>query len=128
MDDKDKIDPGTDFSTESSWTLGGDSDGVYFFGSDRESTILSEFGWNLQTDNSEASGADFVDFDRIDSNFAGNSCVTLPESSRAPAASAVRCDGGETAVQARPAENNQSVSSSTSEDLPEKSTASADKA
>ncbi|RVW42095.1 putative WRKY transcription factor 57 [Vitis vinifera] len=48
MDDNDNPDPGNDFSGDSSWTLGAESDSVYFFGSDKESSILSEFGWNLQ--------------------------------------------------------------------------------
>ncbi|KAK4765733.1 hypothetical protein SAY86_026823 [Trapa natans] len=40
-------DPSADFS--SSWSnIGDDSyDSVYFFGYDRESTVLSEFGWSL---------------------------------------------------------------------------------
>lgn len=124
MDDdhREKIDPQTNFYTESSWRLGDDSvdSAAYFFGSDdRESSILSEFGWNLQPDNS-VSGADF---DRIDSNFGGNrTLATLPESSDGT------ITGSETPVQSiRSAEvNNPSVSSSTSEDLPEKSTGSAD--
>ncbi|KAA8529364.1 hypothetical protein F0562_033837 [Nyssa sinensis] len=123
MDDKDKVDPGTEFSAVSSWPLGGDSDSVYFFGNDRENSILSEFGWNLQT--MEGSGGDaagFGEFDRIDvdesSGLAGNQ--QLPESS------AAQCAGA--AVQVSPvgdaSTSNPSVSSSSSEDQPEKSTAS----
>ncbi|KAA8532917.1 hypothetical protein F0562_032966 [Nyssa sinensis] len=122
MDDKDKIDPATEFSAESSWELGGDSDSVYLFGSDRESSILSEFGWNLHLEKVEGSGGDtagFGDFDRIDvdgrSDLAGNQ--QLPEGS------AVQCTGA--AVQVGDASTlNPSVSSSSSEDPPEKSTTS----
>ncbi|EEF50776.1 hypothetical protein RCOM_1621230 [Ricinus communis] len=52
MDDKDNT--GDDFVTDSTWTLGPDSDGVsYFFATERESSILSEFGWNLHTSEPE---------------------------------------------------------------------------
>ncbi|KAI8000647.1 putative UDP-rhamnose:rhamnosyltransferase 1 [Camellia lanceoleosa] len=44
-DDKDRVDPAI---TESSWAFGADSDSVYFFGNDRDNSILSEFGWNLR--------------------------------------------------------------------------------
>lgn len=122
MDDSDKLDPPTDFSTESSWTLGADSDTMFnsfFQDRDRESTILSEFGWNLQPDN--ITSHTFVDFDRIQNNFAGAS--TFPATSRVTddhnPSSNIEAQTGPTA------DNNQSVSSSTSEDLPEKSTASA---
>lgn len=126
MDDSDKLDPSSDFCTESSWTLGGaDSDmySTFFQDRDRESSILSEFGWNLQPENS------LVDFDRIENTFAGDS--TFPATSRVINPSSHNIDSvvREMEVQTGPtAENNQSVSSSTSEDLPEKSTASASSA
>uniref|UniRef100_A0A5B6ZA16 Putative WRKY transcription factor 57 n=1 Tax=Davidia involucrata TaxID=16924 RepID=A0A5B6ZA16_DAVIN len=128
MDDKDKVDPATEFSAAaSSWPLGGDSDSVYFFGNDRESSILSEFGWNLHPETAEGSGGDtggFGDFDRIDvderSGLAGNQ---QPQESSSAAQS---CAGP--AVQVGPtgdaSTSNPSVSSSSSEDPPEKSTAS----
>ena len=73
MDDRDKVDQ---FSTESSWTstesnwrIGGESDGLYFFGSDRESTILSEFGWNLRP---ETTHGGFGDPDLIEPDLEGS--------------------------------------------------------
>lgn len=127
MDDSDQPDPPTDFSTESSWTqIGADSDNMFntfFRERDGEScSILSEFGWNLQPDHN------FVDFDRIENNFAGAS--NFPATSRVTddnqnPTSNIESVVREMEAQTRPAvDNNQSVSSSTSEDLPEKSTAS----
>lgn len=129
MDDSDKPDPPTDFSTESSWTLGADSDNMFstfFPDRDRETSILSEFGWNLHPN--IHTSHNFVDLDRIHNNFAGSSTfpaitrVTDHQNPSSNTESAVR----EMEAQTGPtADNNQSVSSSTSEDLPEKSTASA---
>lgn len=89
----------------------------------RESSILSEFGWNLQPDNSSHN---FVDFDRIENSFPGAS--TFPAITRVTdhnPSSNIDSVVREMEAQTRPAaDNNQSVSSSTSEDLPEKSTAS----
>ncbi|XP_057493466.1 probable WRKY transcription factor 57 [Actinidia eriantha] len=119
MDDKERDDPeATELSAESSWKLGGDSDGAYFFGgSDRESSILSEFGWNFRPDE--------TGFDRIGPDLEGNEEEKFcPESTTG---SPVVCGGG-TAVGSGPggeaSASNPSVSSSSSEDHPEKSTAS----
>ncbi|KAK3035911.1 hypothetical protein RJ639_031334 [Escallonia herrerae] len=114
MDDRVGDDPPTDFSREASWSLGGD----YFFGCDRESSILGEFGWNLQPEGSR-------ELDPMDPDFARCSTASVAESG-------VGGDGGGGAarqeVQARPVgkplSNDQSASSSSSEDVPEKSTAS----
>ncbi|KAL8157333.1 hypothetical protein AgCh_002146 [Apium graveolens] len=130
MDNSDKLDPPADFSTESSWTLGADSDNMFntfFQDRDRESSILSEFGWNFQPDIN--SSHNFAEFDRIHNDFAGSS--TFPAISRVtddhnPNTNIIDSVVREMEAQTGPtAENNQSVSSSTSEDLPEKSTASA---
>ncbi|KAK3042342.1 hypothetical protein RJ639_002388 [Escallonia herrerae] len=111
MDDRAGDDPPTDFSREGSWSLGGD----YFFGCDRESSILGEFGWNLQPEASR-------ELDRIDPDFARCSAASVAESAVGGGAAA----GQE--AQARPVgkplSNDQSASSSSSEDVPEKSTAS----
>lgn len=99
-----------------------DSDSVYFFSNDRDSTILSEFGWNFHSDevNRTSEREQFGDLDgigvdeRSSSDLAGS--LGLPESSSSglisscPAAAPV----GSTS-------NNPSVSSSSSEDPPEKS-------
>ncbi|CAL5354986.1 unnamed protein product [Camellia sinensis] len=111
MDENDRVDPGiTDLSAESSWSFGGDSESVYLFGgSDRESSILSEFGWNLRPE-----AGSFSHFDRIgmEEDLAGND---QPKST----CSTSTTGGGGTVVQAT---SNRSMSSSSSEDLPEKST------
>lgn len=112
MDENDnRVDPGiTDLSAESSWSFGGDSESVYLFGgSDRESTILSEFGWNLRPE-----AGSFAHFDRIgmEEDLARND---QPKST----CSTSTTGGGETVVQAT---SNRSMSSNSSEDLPEKST------
>lgn len=94
-DDKERLDmdPVSEFTTQSSsccWSVlhGGVNDpvdNVYFFGTncDRDSSILSDFGWNLPpppTAMSEPSGScgvggGYGEFDRmIDSNLAGN-CI-----------------------------------------------------
>ncbi|XP_009610329.1 putative WRKY transcription factor 57 [Nicotiana tabacum] len=123
MDDKDKVDDplksAAEFAaTESSWSLGAESDNVYsFFGNtDRDSSILNEFGWNFPP--SEAAGDKDVvggsggagGFDRIDDDLAGNSSTT-------PSASA-------TEVPATGKITDEPLSSSCSDDPPEKSTAS----
>ncbi|GFZ10889.1 WRKY DNA-binding protein 57 [Actinidia rufa] len=119
MDDRERVDPeATELSAESSWTLGGDSDGAYFFGgSDRESSILSEFGWNFRPEETR--------FDRIVPDLEGNEEEKLlPDSVTGSAAAS----GGATAVGSGTggdaSASNPSVSSSSSEDQPEKSTAS----
>ncbi|XP_011012232.1 PREDICTED: probable WRKY transcription factor 57 [Populus euphratica] len=116
MDDRDNLDPGTEFTSESSWTFGHDSDGVnYFFSNDRENSILSEFGWNLQSDEPSR----FKDLDRVEAEERSDSAGNL-EIQRSSAAGPARSGGrgsrdGSTT-------NYPSVSSSSSEDPPEKST------
>ncbi|KAL6969712.1 WRKY transcription factor 57 [Sarracenia purpurea var. burkii] len=132
-DEKDRVDPGvTELAAESSWTFDGDSDSFCFFGSVRESSILSEFGWNLRTEEAVAAGSggeagSFAEFYRIGVeeeeeeeerlNLAGNDQRLLPESTR------TTHSGGEPAVRACPVID-ASASSSSSEDPPENSTAS----
>ncbi|XP_059648789.1 probable WRKY transcription factor 57 [Cornus florida] len=135
MDDKDKLDPGMEFSAaQSSWSTlggGGDSDNFGFFGSYRESNVLSEFGWNLQPDTAEGSGGEAAGFGGLDrigaedersEDLAENQAL-MPESSSAvapPVHTGLAC-GGDASM------SNPSVSSSSSEDPPEKSTASGGK-
>ncbi|CAK9186184.1 unnamed protein product [Ilex paraguariensis] len=126
MDEKDKVNPANEFSIQSSWGLGGDSDSVYsFFGNDRESTILNEFGWNLQTPDTAGSEAGGIrEFDPIESELAGNSAVqSLPERDSAfqEVQTGIIEKVGDASI------SNPSVSSSSSEDHPEKSTASGGK-
>ncbi|KAL7110137.1 hypothetical protein ACP275_05G005700 [Erythranthe tilingii] len=127
MDGKKKTgDP--EFTTESSWELGGDVNHGYFFGSGtdyRESSVLSEFGWNIPSESNGVCGCDggFVDFDRIGSDLAGSGadgCVSVATSgiSTAPPQPMVLVEENSTFA------SNPSVSSSSSEDLGEKSTAS----
>ncbi|KAF8399571.1 hypothetical protein HHK36_015438 [Tetracentron sinense] len=79
MEDEKKADPGTQFSDDSSWTLGCDAGNNQFFRSDRESCILSDFGWNLQPDFGWKTGCfpelDQIDFDKVP-DLAG--CFQLP--------------------------------------------------
>jgi len=116
MDDRDNLDPGTEFTSESSWTLGHDSDSVnYFFSNDRENSILSEFGWNLQSDEPSR----IKDLDRIEAEERSDSAGNL-EIQRSSAAGPARSSGrGSRDVSTT---NYPSVSSSSSEDPPEKST------
>lgn len=125
MDDKEKSDPGTEFASDSSWTLGGDSDSVYLFSNDRDRSILSEFGWNFQPDrevNRTVEREQFGDLDRIGrgeeerrSDLAGSLGLLLPDSS-----SDLRSNNP-AAIPEGSRSNNPSVSSSSSEDPPEKS-------
>ncbi|KAK9276251.1 hypothetical protein L1049_005782 [Liquidambar formosana] len=131
-DDKDKPDPRTEFSAESSWPLGADSESVYFFGSDRESSILSEFGWNLQPDESYRS-LDRIDEDDEERSGLAGSLGMLENSSlqqqggggssepAVPIGPIEKARGGDTST------SNPSVSSSSSEDPAEKSTGSGGK-
>ncbi|XWS34171.1 hypothetical protein CRYUN_Cryun21dG0017500 [Craigia yunnanensis] len=132
MEDKEGVDPGTEFTSDSSWTLAGPdsvSDSVnYFF--DRESSILSEFGWNLQPDHAEEIER-FGELDRTDTrpDLAGKF-----RGSQSFGAAAVASGGGSgsgTAPNpggsADVSISNPSVSSSSSEDRPEKSTGSGGK-
>jgi len=106
----------TGAASESSWSLGGgddESDNVYFFGTsstDRESSILTEFGWNFQPDGNRdvRAGGDGNRFHRIDEDLAGNSTTTA--SVTEPTVTEKITD--------------EPVSSSCSDDPPEKSTAS----
>ncbi|KAK6133755.1 hypothetical protein DH2020_032466 [Rehmannia glutinosa] len=144
MDGKEKAD--AEFTAESSWQIGGGDDaenvinrGGYFFGSDdhyKESSILSEFGWNIPAESSGVCGCDggFLDLDRIGSDLAGSA---TDGSASAADTSAPRSDHDlsrrtepmavvveENSTLASATAPNQSVSSSSSEDLTEKSTAS----
>ncbi|PIN11460.1 hypothetical protein CDL12_15928, partial [Handroanthus impetiginosus] len=132
---KEKADP--DFTDESSWELGRHgSDNMnhgYFFGSDyKDSSVLTEFGWNIPAEPGGVCGCDggVVDFDGIEADLAGSRgdyCVSVDSS--APRSKDVGSIGSsiepmvvEEKVSASPA--NPSMSSSSSEDRPEKSTAS----
>lgn len=135
MEDKEGGKPGTEFSSESSWTFsGGGPDSVsssvnYFF--DKDSSILiSEFGWDLQSDHADDFGR-FAELDRTDSarpELAGN---FIASQSCAAADLVVRCSvSGKASNPGGPADvltTNPPVSSSSSEDLPEKSTGSGGK-
>ncbi|XP_031269543.1 probable WRKY transcription factor 57 [Pistacia vera] len=120
MGDNQKSDPGgtTVFSSDSSWTLAEtDTDSVnYLFTTDRDSCILSEFGWNLNPQNTRS-----VADERSD--FAGNDLgYTLPET-----ASSADLHAGpiNPVASADVSTSNPSVSSSSSEDqTTEKSTGS----
>jgi hypothetical protein len=119
MDDTENPDPGTEFTSESSWTLGPDSDRANcFFSNHRENSILSEFGWNLQSDEP----ARFMDLDPVEaeerSDLAGNI-----EIQRLQGASPAGSGGGADVSTS----NYPSVSSSSSEDQPDKSTGSGGK-
>ncbi|KAM7468483.1 hypothetical protein LguiB_016045 [Lonicera macranthoides] len=109
MDDRDKVDQ---FSTESNWTIGGESDGLYFIGSDRENTILSEFGWNIRP---ETTHGGFGDLDLIEPDLEGSTELSLPESTSTSAV---------TGPVEKIGDANPSVSSTSSDDHPEKSTVS----
>ncbi|KAG8498828.1 hypothetical protein CXB51_005681 [Gossypium anomalum] len=68
MEDKEGVDPASEFTSDSSWALAGGPDSVsdsvnYFF--DKESNILSEFDWNLQPDHAEQIDR-FDELDRAD--------------------------------------------------------------
>ncbi|KAK0573064.1 hypothetical protein LWI29_002492 [Acer saccharum] len=124
MDDKERSDPGTCFTTDSSWTLGDrdaadESVNFLFGGSDRESSILSQFGWNLHPETSS-----FVDHDRSD--LAGNISYGLTESSTGALQQAAPTTTN-LAGSADVSTPNPSVSSSSSEDPTEKSTGSGGK-
>ncbi|XP_061994049.1 probable WRKY transcription factor 57 [Rosa rugosa] len=100
--DKDTRDPGlTEFPTEPSW------DSPYFFTNDRDTTVLSEFGWNFSPD--DQIGAD----DRSD--LAGSSTTTTLAEQFPERSSNTNSD---------PAHVVGSVSSSSTEDPPERSTGS----
>ncbi|KAE9605563.1 hypothetical protein Lal_00025037 [Lupinus albus] len=103
-----------EFAGESSWPLGADdSDGSYFYSVDRNRSILSDFGWNL----------DPVQSNRIDSDVDG---LWVPAHSDLTG-SVVEPIGSAAAAGTTSRSNNQSVSTSSSEDPPEKSTVSDEK-
>ena len=121
MDDEEKFKSdlgggaGTEFGSESSWThLGADSDdGVYFFSSgDKESSILSEFGWNFHQEDQPISAA-VADEPERHGNLERSSDLVEGGDFRS----------SEPEITAPIGSNNPSVSSSSSEDPPEKSTA-----
>ncbi|KAK8659309.1 hypothetical protein V6N13_029515 [Hibiscus sabdariffa] len=137
MEDKEGSNPGAEFTSESSWTLPGggpDPDSVsngvnYFF--DRESTgILSEFGWDLPLDHADEFGR-FPELNRTETrrelagNFIGSqSCAAADDQvSRCSVSGTASNLGGSADVST----SNPSVSSSSSEDPPEKSTGSGGK-
>ncbi|KAK8488672.1 hypothetical protein V6N13_042366 [Hibiscus sabdariffa] len=126
MEDKEGSNPGAEFTSDSSWTLsGGGPDSVsnsvnYFF--DGESSILSEFGWDLPTDHEFGR---FVELDRTEArlelagNFSGSqSCAAADDVARCSVSGTASNPGGTADVST----SNPSVSSSSSEDPPEKST------
>lgn len=129
MDANDNLDP------ELSWGFVGGDDAdtnnrSYLFGCDyKESTILSEFGWNIPGD-SYGCGHGFsdLDLDRIDSDFAGSGADGRAS---APPCDDVCRSGEETMVvveenstSASVLASNPSISSSSLEDPSEKSTVS----
>jgi len=110
MEDKDRAtsDPAADeFAGDTSWTFAADgSDAAYLFSGDRERSILTEFGWNLEADQPNRIGTDDGLWMPVQSSLTGSIEPATAASSRS---------------------NNQSVSSSSSEDQPEKSTVSDEK-
>ncbi|CAL0315226.1 unnamed protein product [Lupinus luteus] len=97
-----------EFAGDTSWPHGvDDSDGSYFYSGDRDRTILSEFGWNIDPVQMSWIGSD-VDglWMPVHSALTGS---VEPVDTASVAATSSRS-------------NNQSVSTSSSEDPPEKST------
>ncbi|EYU22379.1 hypothetical protein ABFS82_05G005400 [Erythranthe guttata] len=118
MDGKKKAeDP--EFTTESSWGLGGDVNHGYFFGSGtddyRESSVLTDFGWNIPSESNGVWGSDLA-------GSGADGCVSVATSgiSTAPPPQPMALVDQENNTFA----SNPSVSSSSSEDLGDKSTAS----
>lgn len=136
MDGKRKADP--EFIADSSWELGGEDvenlNHGYLFGSDyKESSILSEFGWNIPTESSGVCGCDggFVDLDPIESGLpvsSADGCVlagtTAPRGDDTSRSLEPMVAVEENATFASALASNPSMSSSSSEDPAEKSTAS----
>ncbi|XP_030515065.1 probable WRKY transcription factor 57 [Rhodamnia argentea] len=108
-----RSDPFAEFAPISSWPqLGPDSDGRYFFGADRDSAVLSEFGWNLPGAGSVGGAPDcFGDVDQIIAE--GEGTGSAPRGSDAASGAA-----GDAST------SNRSASSGSSEDPPERSAAS----
>ncbi|CAB4295338.1 unnamed protein product [Prunus armeniaca] len=133
-DDKDNRDPArtTEFTTQSTWPL--DPDSAYFFTSHdvRDSTLLTEFGWNFHPDGSRPDG--FSELDPIGtrdmSDLAATSSQLVadclrPADSSSSSTAAFRSSDPAPVVGS--ASTNPSVSSTSSEDPPEKSTGSGGK-
>lgn len=124
MSGEDKPDP--DFAAASTWELRHRSaaddcaDHSYFFATDddyKESSILSEFGWNIPADSSGASNRDggFADFPPIEPDLAASRADDYV------APDVISSSTIEPMVDA--SASNPSVSSSSSDDPPEKSAA-----
>ncbi|KAI3429191.1 WRKY domain-containing protein [Psidium guajava] len=134
MDDDEDGPPGSgsDFAGGSSWPhLGPDSDSVYFLDAGAESSILSEFGWNLHTDDEPRAPADqrgggglgpagFGSFDSAGASSAGGVGGGGGRFGSSDPSSAGGSVGGE-------ASTSNASDSSASEDLPEKSASSGGK-
>ncbi|XP_065632641.1 probable WRKY transcription factor 57 [Quercus suber] len=138
MEEGDKSDPGTEFASDSSWPLGPhDSDNVYFFANnDRggrrgedDTTILSEFGWNLRPENNDPNPIGGLDDDASDFTRS----FVFPDQNKDTTGSALQSSdpavpsGSESKAGEATTSNNPSVSSTSSEDPPEKSTGSGGK-
>ncbi|KAE8657410.1 putative WRKY transcription factor 57 [Hibiscus syriacus] len=130
MEDKEGSNPGGEFTSESSWTLSeGGPDSVsnsvnYFF--DWESSILSEFGLDLRQGHADKFGR-FAELDRPEARpelagkFSGSqSCAAADDVARCSVSGTASNPGGSAVVST----SNLSGYSSSSEDLPEKSTGS----
>ncbi|GAB4829063.1 WRKY transcription factor [Ancistrocladus abbreviatus] len=144
MEDSDKSDPRTGLNESSSWSY-------FFSGSDRENTILSEFGWDYHSDELEQNlqpnhfsepdrieGIVATDDHEIDSSASAAMAAAASSSSHHQFPDKFQCSttssGGPAAVGSSAAEveaeaeaamttaSMPSVSSSSSEDQPEKST------
>ena len=138
MEEGDKSDPGTEFASDSSWPLGPhDSDNVYFFtnndrggrGREDDTTILSEFGWNLRPENDDPNPIGGLDDDASDFTRS----LVFPDQNKDTTGSALQSSdpaipsGSESKAGEATTSNNPSVSSTSSEDPPEKSTGSGGK-
>ncbi|XP_010259222.1 PREDICTED: probable WRKY transcription factor 57 [Nelumbo nucifera] len=136
-DDEKKHEPGTSFTCTSGWTLGSEADSDYFFGSDRESSILSEFGWNLRPDTDRnLESESFSPFYQIDldgcSDLAGTSIPHIPQNTPPPPPAAApgssqTVSAGSVDKSGDASPSNPSVSSSSTDEPQEKSTASEEK-
>ncbi|GFP88727.1 probable WRKY transcription factor 57 [Phtheirospermum japonicum] len=123
MTEKEKADP--NFTSDSSWELalrghGSDDANHCLFGSDcRESSILSEFGWNIPA---ESSGGVLLDLDRVEPDLAADDCVSA--GSLPPRSVDVIWTGVDPNPMAASSSAPVSISSSSSDDPPDKSTTS----
>ncbi|KAJ7953895.1 WRKY transcription factor protein [Quillaja saponaria] len=127
MEDKDKVShpaTKTEFTSESNWGIGAeDSDSVnYFFSGDRDTNILSEFGWNPQQEQANRIGGPD---DRSD--LAGSGSYWLFPQETSGFSGLIEPVDKTTAEASASTSNNPSVSSSSSDDPPEKSTGSIEK-